>query len=83
MKTLTLKLPEVLEAKLNIISRKAGNILKLLERQLLSLPFRLEGEISAIKELLYKYKNLPMSLADACLVRMSEQITDSVIFTLA
>ena len=60
----------------------ANNILKLLERQLLSLPFRLEDEISAIKGLLNKYKNLPMSLADACLVRMAEQTTDSVIFTL-
>lgn len=60
----------------------AVNILKLLERQLLSLSFRLDDEISAIKKLLDKYNNLPISLADACLVRMSEQITDSVIFTL-
>ena len=29
-----------------------------------------------------KYKNIPMSLADACLVRMSELITGSTIFTL-
>ncbi len=60
----------------------AINILKLLERQLLTLPFRLEDELGAIKVLLDKYKDLPMSLADACLIRMAEQITDSFIFTL-
>ena len=58
------------------------NVLKLLDRQLLSLPFTLENEITPIKGLLNKYNNIPMSLADACLVRMSEQITGSVIFTL-
>ncbi|MEJ2628402.1 MAG: PIN domain-containing protein [bacterium] len=60
----------------------SDNILKLLDRQLLSLPFKLENEIIPIKGLLNKYNNIPMSLADACLVRMSEQITGSVIFTL-
>jgi len=56
--------------------------LKLLERDLISIPFRLQDELSAIKLLLDKYQDLPMSLADGCLVRMSEQISDSVIFTL-
>jgi uncharacterized protein len=32
--------------------------------------------------LLDRYANVPMSLADACLVRMSELVADSVIFTL-
>ena len=60
----------------------ANNILSLLERQLLMLPLKIVDEISALKKLINSYKNLPMSLADACLVRMSEQITDSIIFTL-
>ena len=29
-----------------------------------------------------KYENVPMSLADACLVRMSEIADDSAVFTL-
>jgi predicted nucleic acid-binding protein len=58
------------------------NIFKLLERDLIQIPFRLESEISSILNLLSKYKNVPMSLADACLVRMSEQISDSSICTL-
>jgi predicted nucleic acid-binding protein len=58
------------------------NICRLLVRQLLAIPFRLEDELDSIKVLLSKYKNLPMSLADACLVRMAENIKDSVILTL-
>ncbi len=60
----------------------ATKIMTLVERQLITLPFRLEDELAAIKELLRKYKDLPMSLADACLVRMSEQTTGSTVFTL-
>ena len=58
------------------------NVLKLLERELIQTPFKLESEISIIMRLMNKYKNIPMSLADACLVRMSEQITNSIICTL-
>lgn len=58
------------------------NIFQLLERELIKIPFQLEPEISAISRLMKKYNNIPMSLADACLVRMSEQISDSVICTL-
>lgn len=58
------------------------NVLKLLERELIQTPFKLESEISIIMRLIKKYKNIPMSLADACLVRMSEQITNSIICTL-
>lgn len=58
------------------------NVLKLLERELIQTPFKLELEISIIMRLIKKYKNIPMSLADACLVRMSEQITNSIICTL-
>ena len=29
-----------------------------------------------------RYRNIPMSLADACLLRMAEQITGSVVLTL-
>ena len=58
------------------------NLLKMLGRQLITLPFNLEEEIDAVGELVRKYQNIPMSLADACLVRMSEQISGSVILTL-
>jgi predicted nucleic acid-binding protein len=58
------------------------NMFQLLERDLIHVPFDLESEISTIVSLMKKYNNVPMSLADACLVRMSEQISDSIICTL-
>ena len=58
------------------------NVFKLLERGLVSIHFRLEDELSTVRTLLNKYKDVPMSLADGCLVRMAEQISDSVVFTL-
>lgn len=63
-------------------SNGARNVLELLERELIILPLDLQAESISIKYLLDKYKNVPMSLADACLVRLSEQISDSVVCTL-
>ncbi len=34
--------------------------------------FRLESESAAVRRLFGKYADVPMSLADACLVRMTE-----------
>ncbi|HNG34544.1 MAG TPA: pilus assembly protein, partial [Blastocatellia bacterium] len=36
----------------------------------------------AVSKLLEKYADVPMSFADACLVRMSELYPDSAVFTL-
>jgi uncharacterized protein len=58
------------------------NVLELIERELIVLPFNLEAESKAMIKLLDKYINIPMSLADGCLVRLSEQISDSTICTL-
>lgn len=44
--------------------------------------FNFEDEKLAIRKLLEKYADVPMSFADACLVRMSELYPDSVVFTL-
>lgn len=58
-----------------------SSILSLLEVQVIKIPFNLSEEVIAINKLMKQYKSVPMSLADACLVRMSELITDSSIFT--
>ena len=63
-------------------SNGARNILELIERELIVLPINLQIESKSIKRLLEKYNNIPMSLADACLVRLSEQISESVICTI-
>jgi len=57
-------------------------VLKLVERGLVRLSFRLEAETGPVRRLLSRYSNVPMSLADACLVRMSEQVTNAVLLTL-
>lgn len=57
-------------------------VIELLESGLLRAPFRLEQEAGAITRLLARYANVPMSLADACLVRMAEQHAGSVVLTL-
>lgn len=44
--------------------------------------FSLKVEWERVFALMDTYSDLPMSLADGCLVRMSEQRTDSRIFTL-
>jgi uncharacterized protein len=53
----------------------------LLERKIISVGFSLQDQLTGILRLLRRYDDTPMSLADACLVRMAELIDDSVIFT--
>jgi uncharacterized protein len=54
---------------------------KLLRRRHLRLGLSLADELSAVLDLRAKYANVPMSLADACLVRMSETLPDPVVLT--
>lgn len=48
----------------------------------LEILFRLSDEAAALEKLMARYRNVPMSLADACLVRMAELHPESVVFTL-
>jgi uncharacterized protein len=48
----------------------------------LKISFDLEAKINRVGELLIRYQSVPMSLADACLVRMSEQFSESAVLTL-
>ncbi len=43
--------------------------------------FNFSAEFAPVKELAAIYQNVPMSLADACLVRMSEIYKNSTVFT--
>ena len=54
---------------------------KLLRQRNLLLNFSLEAELVAVLDLRAKYANVPMSLADACLVRMSETLPDPLVLT--
>lgn len=57
-------------------------VLNLISSNKLQIPFNLSEEVIAINQLMKQYKSVPMSLADACLVRMSELIRGSSVFTL-
>lgn len=66
---------------------KRGNInpdllLAMVERDELQCELDVHAEIAPIRRLLKKYHDLPATLADICLVRMSEFARDSVVFTL-
>jgi predicted nucleic acid-binding protein len=52
--------------------RAQAAFLALLEKGALKLAFRIEDHIPALRELHRKYRDVPMSLADACIVRMAE-----------
>jgi predicted nucleic acid-binding protein len=64
------------------MSPRADEVLGLFERGVVELAFDLHGEFDQVAGLMRRYANLPMSLADACLVRMSELTADCVVLTL-
>ena len=75
----------VLTETLFVLKRGGLNpdlVLAMVDRGELVCDFDVHAEISAIRRLLKKYRDLPATLADICLVRMSELERDSVVFTL-
>lgn len=57
-------------------------VLQLLSDDILKLDFRMESEFDALRALMKKFANVPMALADACLVRMTELDPRSQVLTL-
>ncbi len=57
-------------------------VLELLKRSILHIPFTITEHANQIAGLLQRYSNVPMSLADACLVRMTEVYAESLVLTL-
>lgn len=53
----------------------------LLRRRALIAAFDLNADVEPVLKLLQKYADVPMSLADACLVRMTETLSDPMILT--
>ncbi len=47
-------------------------LFEILQNGALRVAFRIEEHVDALRKLLQKYRDTPMSLADACLVRMAE-----------
>jgi len=61
--------------------RGAPGLNALLSRRAVVTTFRLDDNVEAVVAFLQKYASVPMSFADACLVRMSETMADPLILT--
>jgi uncharacterized protein len=53
----------------------------LLRRRAVIVAFDLNKDVEPVLKLMQKYAEVPMSLADACLVRMTETLPDPVVLT--
>lgn len=56
-------------------------VMSLVEQGLVDASFRLSPEVPVVRRLLARYADVPMSFADACLVRMSELHPDLPVVT--
>jgi predicted nucleic acid-binding protein len=77
---------EAVIAEALFLLRRGGidpdGLLNLISRGLVLPEFCLKAEIASIQQLMKSYRNAPMSLADACLVRMAEIYESSEVMTL-
>ena len=64
------------------LERGPDAVLEMVERGLIDVGFSLADEIGPVRKLMKKYEAVPMSLADACLVRMSELDSETAVLTL-
>ena len=68
-----------------LIQRAGGkpvDLIRKIAQRSLVIGIDLEEDASGIESLLQRYADTPMSLADACLVRLTERISDCRLFTL-
>lgn len=62
-------------------ARGAPALNALLRRRALGIAFDLASHLNPVLTLMQKYSDVPMSLADACLVRMTETLADPILLT--
>lgn len=61
--------------------RESNPLLALLQRGVLRVGLAIEDQLADLRPLLRRYRDRPMSLADACLVRLAELHPGGIIFT--
>jgi predicted nucleic acid-binding protein len=72
----------VLSEAFHLLQADGGSALAaLLRRGSLAPSFRLGADTETILQLMHKYVDVPMSSADACLVRMTETLPDPILLT--
>lgn len=75
----------VLSEAIFLLRSTAGgleSLWRMIDAGAVQVAFSLAAEADAVKRLLLKYRDVPMSLADSCLVRMSELFPAHLVFTL-
>ena len=72
----------VLSETFHLLGRSgAGSLSSLLRRGAVVCDYHFADDIDAVLKLLQKYADVPMSFADACLVRMTETLNAPVLLT--
>ncbi len=72
----------VLSEAFHLLGAPGGPALTaLFHRRAVLLAFDLAGELGPVLRLMQKYSDVSMSLADACLVRMTETLADPILLT--
>lgn len=61
---------------------RTDTLLGLVSSGSIRVAWSMDGEVDAVRGLMRKYADQPMSLADACVVRMAELFDDHAVFTL-
>jgi predicted nucleic acid-binding protein len=76
--------PVLAEAMYLLANYSGANdaLLELIENGALRVAFRIDEHVDVLRKLLQKYRDTPMSLADACVVRMAEIYERHEILTL-
>lgn len=67
-----------------ILKRLGGNpsaVPALVEKGVLKVGFSVQEQAAYLRVLMERYSEVPMSLADACLVRMTEVLEDTAVMT--
>lgn len=63
------------------VPRGPESVLELLGRGLVETSFRLADDLDAVTTLMQRYADLPISFADACMVRLAERTLGSTVMT--
>ena len=61
---------------------KPADLIRKIAQRSLTIGIDVEDDASGIESLMQRYADTPMSLADACLVRLTERFSDCRLFTL-
>ena len=78
---------EAVVSEAAFLGQRAGrgspaDVVEMVRRGILDVSFSLSAEIDRVSAVMSKYRDVPMSVADACLVRMSELHRGSPVLTL-